>query len=1024
MGSELTQEILDGLRVGKAGAAYFYPKDRRLQIIELRNKSLLDELKEYEQSIWDLTIEKFQVDNKVFKQIAALNSIKKLTIIGLNQQQPSASGFKELSRLPGLSSIAIKDIQRISASWFKLITGFRKNAGIMELEISGVSELERKAIPVLAKLPNLEKLVVSRIELGPEFFKTLVKMTSLETLILDAISNDPNLVDRINLSQLKKLTTLNINHVPFQRLPSGFKDLIKLEHLDVSSSRFERFFDENTNSDEQQGIKKVLSNLKSLNLSSSKISSLPKISFPKLETLNMSNTVIKNVPGCYIPASLKQFHMRSCNIEELKGVGALEHLETLDISLTAIKELPEEMVCIKTLKYLDIGNTKITKLREWITKLTNLKYLGLTQLKLDTFPQELATREKVKFYDKFKSDRDYDDQDSQDRCEVYVGGLRIADMDVRYLTLNDPEFLQAYYGASDKMPLHRGNVIFLGDVGVGKTNIIERLLDIDEDEINKAYGLHFIKEKSLFWEMAAPFKKSNGEAYISNNADIHIIELSGYAAMQLVHPLFLPQTSVYVIVLDARKTDLLFQRAQYWSKLVEAYSPNSTIIYVLNYAPKNRASLSLPLLKTSIFLKIVEKVILLETEEDPDQEEDGPDISGTIENLGKTLAEEVSELGYYTQKIPRPWQNAMRHVEDVLESRTVMSYKNYLDICKLYGMDERAGWGFLRTTLSGNSRLFIPDDTDTDIKPGFIYHTFWFENGIYRIIKCAELNNGRIEDSVVGVWENIIDSDSTMDYSINNIKMLMEYLQEQNLSYHIPSEKVWLFPGFLNGLAGNRGEDEDWINRISLAAGQNHFFVECPIISHRLLSEIICRTVGPLQEEKGNNLPPEGKQGVTFLVGQEGVAISFPDDENWRGGSLLMIGSVGCPGMLHIYAVPVGRRQASSRDRETLSNDIESRHLQAYAELVFGRLTHSLKRFRPYFASQYKIYVEQVVGEIDAPIYNTRANIMLSNIISAFKAGRPDYFIGELGKSEYIVELYNKYISESVVDFENNKAGQ
>ncbi|KAI3427708.1 NB-ARC domain-containing protein [Psidium guajava] len=104
--------------------------------------------------------------------------------------------------------------------------------------------------------------------------------------------------------------------------------------------------------------------------------------FAALKVMNLGGTQIRSLPVSLLRLrDLRALLLRSCNhLEELPPLGSLTKLNILDLHDTSIKQLPEGMDQLTSLRKLDLSYTLNLDfvLAETVSKLTSLEFLDMT----------------------------------------------------------------------------------------------------------------------------------------------------------------------------------------------------------------------------------------------------------------------------------------------------------------------------------------------------------------------------------------------------------------------------------------------------------------------------------------------------------------------------------------------------------------------------------------------------------------------------------------------------------------------
>lgn len=338
-----------------------------------------------------------------------------------------------------------------------------------------------------------------------------------------AVSSVENLRQVIDKAAQEKWETLDIV-VSFQQIPAEIGKLINLKHLHIS--REESYGESIVLPSEIGNLKQLevfdaygcniielpeefsqLTNLKIINLNDNKFTVFPKeiLSLEKLESLAIN-----------------------CNFEVLPDeICNLIHLKYLFLPEANISYLPDNIGNLQELEVLCIWGTKINHLPNSCQKLKKIKSLYLTKSIFDKIlPPEII---------------------SQSPLEVI-------------------NYIVRYQNDTEKIEINESKMIIVGQGGVGKTCLLNRLKNDEYDETISTEGI-----ASEPWEFEV-----GGKKYKLNTWDF-----GGQEIYHATHQFFLTNRSLYIFVWDARQEEE-YGRIDYWLYTIESFAYNSPIIIVVN----------------------------------------------------------------------------------------------------------------------------------------------------------------------------------------------------------------------------------------------------------------------------------------------------------------------------------------------------------------------------------------------------------------------------------------------------------
>ena len=307
--------------------------------------------------------------------------------------------------------------------------------GVQNLEIlvlNGCEELRElhPSIGFLKKLVRLDLMYCEKLICLPN---TICSLKSLKFLNLSGCSNFDNLPE--NLGNVKGLNWLNLSGIAVKELPSSIGCLTSLTSLNISdcknlvclhSTICSLKLLESLDLSRCSNFDNLLENLgnvkglKWLGLSETAVKELPSsigrlTSLTSLNILNCKNLVCLPNTTCGF-----KFHgdldlskcLRFKNLPENPWI--IEGLRTLDLSKTAIEEMPSSIGCLtnlttltlrfcinlvcfpsticslKSLNSLDLSDCNLSSIPNDIGCLSSLEYLNLSRNNFDSLPESIS----------------------------------------------------------------------------------------------------------------------------------------------------------------------------------------------------------------------------------------------------------------------------------------------------------------------------------------------------------------------------------------------------------------------------------------------------------------------------------------------------------------------------------------------------------------------------------------------------------------------------------------------------------
>ena len=619
--------------------------------------------------------------------------------------------------------------------------------------------------PSLGALPELRSLLIyiNKLEELPDFITKLRNLSEIAAF-RNRISRLPE-----SLGMLTALINLNLSGNLLATLPPSLGDLSALSDLNLSRNRLISLPDSIGS----------LSQLRRLDLSHNRLEQLPESigQLTTLEDLDLQSNSLRNLPDT---------------------IGRLTQLTELKVRGNALESLPASIRNLTRIKTLDLSGQKLLRIPDEIATMAHLKYIDLSDNNLTTLPvASLRTHTRLEALLLHGN--------PELRIPTEVLGPPASDVLSRAKQPSSPAtILDYYYRVSlDAQPLNEAKLILVGRGGVGKTSLVNRLVDNSFDPMSpQTEGINITS-----WMRT-----------LNTNEDIrlHIWDFGGQEIMHATHQFFLTQRSLYLVVLSGREGTEDID-VEYWLKLITSFGAGSPVIVVMNKSNAYAGDLNRRHL-ASKYPCIKE---FLQT--------DCEDGHG-IDTLRECIDRETDNLEHLRDLFPSTWFAIKNQLTDL--RKNFVTFDQYRDMCAELGESDGESQEQLAGYLhSLGVALNFRDDPrlgDTNV-----LNPRWVTEGIYKIL------NSRLLATQKGVLtlENLRAILDIEVYPKVKHMFLMGLMQKFELCFEFPDAQP---PTFLIPELLAKDEPEDVGNRRDM----EHLALvyEYEFIPEGLLARFIVRT--------------------------------------------------------------------------------------------------------------------------------------------------------------------------------------
>lgn len=512
--------------------------------------------------------------------------------------------------------------------------------------------------------------------------------------------------------------------------------------------------------EEEIEIPKEIGKLKKLkrliieNISTRCVLSLPS------EIGNLTNLEYFSAYGCNMVELPKEFskliNLKSLNLNDNnfkvfpKEILQLKKLESLAINFN-FEILPDEICDLIRLKYLYLPEAKIEYLPENIGNLQDLEVLCLWGTKIKKLPESCLNLSKIKSLSLTRSI-------FKDILPPEI---------INQSPLEAINYIIKYHNDAKKVEVYESKMIIVGQGGVGKTCLLNRLIYDKYDETVSTDGIDI-----EFWK----FNINN------NEYKLNVWDFGGQEIYHATHQFFLTNRSLYIFVWDARQEEE-YGRIDYWLHTIESFANDSPIIIVVNKCDSRTSirQLDLKSIKEK-FPQVIDsyKVSCKENVE--------------IDHLRNVIKEETTKLPLMGMTWLSSWLEVKFELEKLSKSKNIIKYEQYQQICDKYNISSDDALSLSK--YLHDLGIIINFQNDLYLKNIVILNPDWGTNAVYKVLDAQETvlknRNGilRFKD-LKEIWK---DFDEYPEEVYPIILRLMENFQ---LSFEINRNEEYLIAELL-----------------------------------------------------------------------------------------------------------------------------------------------------------------------------------------------------------------------------------
>jgi internalin A len=620
--------------------------------------------------------------------------------------------------------------------------------GATELDLSdaGLTELP----PEIGKLTQLETLILGKVHywswaegklttslttnqlttLPPE----LAALENLQTLQLDGnlLAGIPDVV-----LELQKLKYLGMNNTGLVEVPGTISKLINLRMLHLNGNQITQISE----------VLAQLPKLTGLYLGANRITQISEAvtQLTELERLILWDNQITKIPTTISRLTkLEIFQIYRNHILEIpETIAQLTNLTTFYFDDNRITGIPEVITQLKSLKVLHFGQNQVKKIPKTITQLTKLVELSLWRNELTKIPETITQLTKLtKLYlgDNQITEipesiaqltnltrLDLENNQIKELPEWLENLPKLEKLDLRGNPLpispevlgpadlsQPPGSVEGIFNycrrlrSGEVRPLNEAKVLLVGQGSVGKTSLINRLLD-------QQYNPQEPQTDGL--------RVRNWNIHVnSKDVRLNVWDFGGQEIYHATHQFFLTKRSLYLLVCNCRISEAE-NRVEYWLKLIESFGDRAPVILVGNKCDEQLIDLN----RRALQEKYPNIKAILETSCQTNQ---------GIAELQTAITHEIAQLKEVYDLLPLSWFQVKEHLEHL--DKDFIKYSQYACICDRHQISDDASQEQLIDLLH-NLGLVLNFRQHPFLQTTSVLNPDWVTSGIYSLLSDDSL---------------------------------------------------------------------------------------------------------------------------------------------------------------------------------------------------------------------------------------------------------------------------------------------
>jgi small GTP-binding protein len=425
------------------------------------------------------------------------------------------------------------------------------------------------------------------------------------------------------------------------------------------------------------------------------------------QSLNLSDSALDNIPPevfqikdlVYLELSNSQYcddHFKN-NIRVIPPeIKELQKLRTLKINNNLIETLPPDICKLINLKTVELENNRIKELPSDLVKIKTLSDIKCSNNPFENIPPEIASKslDAIRNFFKEIEEKDY---------------------------------------------LYEVKLLLVGEGRVGKTTLSKALRNPEYYSSNDEQSTEGINVQQLV------IPKNEFSKFVLKDFILNIWDFGGQEIYHATHQFFLTKRSLYLLVTESRKEDR-HDDFYYWLNIIKLLGDKSPVIIVMNKC--DQPTKELPIKEYQDTFDNIITYCKVSCKQDK---------KSTLESLKdeiKTIITNNALLPHIGTALPKKWVDIRMELDTLKkEGKDYISLDEYLSICKRHYRNQESA--LYLSEYFHDLGVILHFQKDLDLRDTIVLNNEWVTKGVYKILDNQKIidNHGRFtNDNLLSIW--------------------------------------------------------------------------------------------------------------------------------------------------------------------------------------------------------------------------------------------------------------------------------